>query len=74
MREVDIKGVFRYRNCYQLALSLIESGKIFLKPLVNQRFKLEAAMTAFEPCSKGEGVKIVIDCAKTGENSEPPSS
>lgn len=62
MQEIDIKGVFRYRNCYPLALSLVESGKIDLKPLVTHRFRLEESHKAFETCCKGEGVKIVINC------------
>lgn len=62
MQEVDIKGVFRYRNCYPLALSLVESGKINLRPLITHRFKLEESVKAFETCLKGEGVKILIKC------------
>lgn len=62
MQEIDIKGVFRYRNCYPLALSLVEAGKINLRPLVTHRFKLEDALGAFEACSRGEGVKILIKC------------
>lgn len=62
MQEIDIKGVFRYRNCYPLALSLVETGKINLRPLVTHRFRLEDSVKAFETCCKGEGVKIVIKC------------
>lgn len=61
-QEIDIKGVFRYRNCYPLALSLVESGRIDLKPLVTHRFPLEQSIQAFETCSRGEGVKIMIKC------------
>jgi L-iditol 2-dehydrogenase len=61
-QEIDIKGVFRYRNCYPLALSLVETGRINLKPLVTHRFRLEDAIEAFETCSRGEGVKIMIEC------------
>lgn len=64
MQEVDIKGVFRYRNCYPLALSLVESGKINLKPLVTHRFPIERSLEAFETCSRGEGVKILIQCTQ----------
>lgn len=62
MQEVDIKGVFRYRNCYPLAMSLVEAGKIQLGPLITHRFKLEQSAQAFETCLKGEGVKILIKC------------
>lgn len=62
MQEIDIKGVFRYRNCYPLAMSLVESGKINLKPLVTHRFRLEDSIDAFETCCRGEGVKILIRC------------
>lgn len=62
MREIDIKSVFRYRNCYPIAMALVESGKINLKPLITHRFRLEQAVEAFEACSRGEGVKILISC------------
>ena len=62
MQEIDVKGVFRYRNCYPLALSLVESGKINLRPLVTHRFRLEDSLQAFETCCRGEGVKILIKC------------
>lgn len=67
MQEIDIKGVFRYRNCYPLALSLVESGKINLRPMVTHRFPLEQAIEAFEACCRGEGVKIVIKCREEKE-------
>ncbi|KAG9509273.1 Sorbitol dehydrogenase [Fragariocoptes setiger] len=62
MQEIDIKGLFRYRNCYPIALSMVESGRINLRPLITHRFKLEDATKAFELCSRGEGVKILIKC------------
>uniref|UniRef100_A0A6G1SDV4 Sorbitol dehydrogenase n=1 Tax=Aceria tosichella TaxID=561515 RepID=A0A6G1SDV4_9ACAR len=69
-QEIDIKGVFRYRNCYPLALSLVESGRINLRPLVTHRFRLEDAIQAFETCSRGEGVKIMIQCMEDKKNNE----
>lgn len=62
MQEIDIKGVFRYRNCYPLAMSLVESNKINLQPFITHRFRLEESIEAFGACCRGEGVKIVIKC------------
>lgn len=68
-QEIDIKGVFRYRNCYPLALSLVESKKLDLRPFVSHRFPLEQAKEAFETCGRGEGVKILIKCMDDKLNS-----
>ncbi|KAI1301715.1 Sorbitol dehydrogenase [Halotydeus destructor] len=64
IKELDIRGVFRYRNSYALALSLIADGKIDVKPLITHRFKLEQALDAFETARKGEGIKVMIDCSE----------
>jgi len=65
-REVDIRGIFRYANCYQQALGLIASGKINVKPLVTHRFPLEETLQAFETARTGAGgaIKVIIDCDK----------
>ncbi|UYV69014.1 SORD [Cordylochernes scorpioides] len=63
MREVDVRGVLRYANCYQTALDLVASGAVDVKPLVTHRFKLEQAKDAFEAAKSGAGVKIMIKCA-----------
>lgn len=63
-REVDIRGIFRYVNCYPAALEMIASGKINLKPLITHRFKLEESHKAFETARTGAGgaVKVMISC------------
>jgi L-iditol 2-dehydrogenase len=63
-REVDIRGIFRYANCYPDALGLIASGKIDVAPLVTHRFALEDALKAFETAKTGAGgaIKVMIDC------------
>jgi len=67
-REVDIRGIFRYANCYPQALGLISSGKINVKPLVTHRFPLEETLKAFETARSGAGgaIKVIIDCDKRG--------
>jgi len=68
-REVDIRGVFRYANCYPLALSMVASGTVNVKPLVTHRFKLEETLKAFETAKTGAGnpIKVMIKCAAFDE-------
>jgi len=63
-REVDIRGLFRYANCYEDALGLITSGKIDVKSLVTHRFPLEESLKAFETAKSGDGgaIKVIIEC------------
>ncbi|CAH1252770.1 SORD [Branchiostoma lanceolatum] len=64
VREVDIRGIFRYANCYPTALSMVASGQVDVKPLVTHRFSLEQTLEAFEASKKGEGIKVMIHCDK----------
>ncbi|GFN84553.1 ATP-binding cassette sub-family a member 3 [Plakobranchus ocellatus] len=63
-RELDIRGTFRYANCFQPALKLMASGQVNVKPLMTHQFKLEEAVRAFETAKRGEGIKILINCEK----------
>ncbi|CAI9739639.1 sorbitol dehydrogenase-like [Octopus vulgaris] len=65
VREVDIRGIFRYANCYPIALSMIVSGQVNVKPLITHRYKLEESQKAFKHvCTmKGGAVKIMIKCS-----------
>jgi len=60
-REVDIRGIFRYANCYPTALQLIASGKVDVKPLITHRFSLNETIKAFEKARDMEGIKIMIN-------------
>lgn len=66
VREVDIRGVLRYANCYPIALDLVASGAVDVKPLVTHRFKLEESLQAFETARSGAGnaIKVIIQCHK----------
>ena len=66
VREVDIRGIFRYANCYQTALELVASGKLDVKPLITHRFKLEQSHDAFNASgsSKSGAIKVMISCEK----------
>ncbi|XP_023209882.1 sorbitol dehydrogenase-like [Centruroides sculpturatus] len=66
IREIDIRGIFRYANCYPTALQLVATGAVNLKPLVTHRFKLEESLKAFETArnSASGAIKVVIQCQK----------
>ncbi|XP_026325814.1 sorbitol dehydrogenase-like [Hyposmocoma kahamanoa] len=59
-REVDIRGIFRYVNEYPIALSLVASGKIDVKPLVTHHYTLEETLEAYEVARQGLGIKVMI--------------
>lgn len=64
-KEVDIKGVFRYANCYPTAISLISSGQLpNLKQLISHRYPLAETEVAFKTAmSRDAGaIKVIIDC------------
>ncbi|XP_029623083.1 sorbitol dehydrogenase [Salmo trutta] len=68
LREVDIRGVFRYCNTWPMAIAMLASKKVNVAPLVTHRFPLEQAVQAFETTRQGQGVKIMLKCDKTDQN------
>ncbi|XP_050305729.1 sorbitol dehydrogenase-like [Anthonomus grandis grandis] len=62
IREVDIRGTFRYNNDYQTAIDMVASGKISVKPLITHHFKMEDTLKAFNTAKTQEGnpIKILI--------------
>jgi L-iditol 2-dehydrogenase len=64
IREIDIRGVFRYANCYPASLSLIASGRIDVKPLITHRYNINESVQAFEMAESGQAIKVMIQCGK----------
>ncbi|KAJ1367736.1 hypothetical protein KIN20_028714 [Parelaphostrongylus tenuis] len=64
LREVDIRGVFRYANCYPTALNLVSSGRLDLSSLTRAHYTLENTLDAFERTQKGDVIKVFIGCQK----------
>lgn len=66
VREVDIRGIFRYCNCYPTALEMVASGRVDVKPLITHTYKLEESLEAFERAKTmaGGAIKVMIRCAE----------
>ncbi|KAI8379676.1 uncharacterized protein BYT42DRAFT_336600 [Radiomyces spectabilis] len=60
IREVDIKGVFRYCNTYPRAVKMIASGTIDVKPLITHSYKLEESVEAFKHVKEGRDGTIKV--------------
>lgn len=69
-REVDIRGIFRYCNDYPLALAMVASGQINVKPLITHHFTIEETQKAFEAAKAGQGVKIIIHVQPKDKNNK----
>ncbi|RVE74457.1 hypothetical protein OJAV_G00022390 [Oryzias javanicus] len=68
VREVDIRGVFRYCNTWPMAIAMLASGQVNVKPLVTHRFPLQQAVQAFETTRQGLGIKVMLKCDKNDSN------
>ncbi|KAK5973753.1 Sorbitol dehydrogenase [Trichostrongylus colubriformis] len=64
LREVDLRGVFRYVNCYPTALNLVASRRIDLSGLTRAHYTLENTLEAFKRTQKGDVIKVFISCDK----------
>ncbi|KAF2183299.1 sorbitol dehydrogenase [Zopfia rhizophila CBS 207.26] len=60
-KEATLKGSFRYGpGDYQLAIELLQSGRISLKNLITHEFEFSEAGKAFVNVSKRQGIKTII--------------
>ncbi|XP_072881592.1 sorbitol dehydrogenase-like [Hemitrygon akajei] len=62
IREVDIRGSFKYCNTWPMAINMLVLNKIDVKPLVTHRFPLNEIQKAFETTRKGMGIKVILKC------------
>ncbi len=55
-------------SSWPVAISMLASKKVNVKPLVTHRFPLEQAVQAFETTRQGLGVKVMLKCDKNDQN------
>ncbi|KAJ8451714.1 hypothetical protein Cgig2_018348 [Carnegiea gigantea] len=63
-REVDVLGVFRYKNTWPQCLQFLSSGKIDVKPLITHRFGFsqKEVEEAFETSARGgNAIKVMFN-------------
>ncbi|XP_047324759.1 sorbitol dehydrogenase [Impatiens glandulifera] len=63
-REVDVVGVFRYKNTWPQCLEFLSSGKIDVKPLITHRygFSQKEVEEAFEMSAQGSrAIKVMFN-------------
>jgi L-iditol 2-dehydrogenase len=62
-REVDIRGQFRYANCYPAALELVAQGRVNLDAMITHRFSLDQAHQALEFSDKEKktSMKVMVE-------------
>jgi len=62
-KEIDIRGQFRYANCYPTAIALTAAGRVDVESLVTHHFPLSQTPEAlrFADEAKSEALKVMVD-------------
>ncbi len=61
-KELSICGSFRFHAEFKLAIQLINSGRVNLRPMVTRAFPLSQAREAFELASdRSQAMKVLLD-------------
>jgi L-iditol 2-dehydrogenase len=60
VREVDMRGIFRYRNTYPTCIDLIANGKVNVREMVTHRFKIDEVLEAFAVSKEGRDGAIKV--------------
>ncbi|KIW08615.1 chlorophyll synthesis pathway protein BchC [Verruconis gallopava] len=61
-KELTVRGSFRYKSGdYAVALDLVSSGKLNVKPLISKTVAFEEAEQAFHDVKAARGIKILIE-------------
>ncbi len=63
VKELDLKGIFRYVYTYPAAINLLTSGAVDLDPMITHHFPMGDMLTGFEYAERGTdgAVKVMIE-------------
>jgi len=61
VNEIDIRGVFRYRNTWPAAIAIAQRYEAELKALVSHRFTIDQAKEAFDLAKSGACMKVMFE-------------
>lgn len=63
IKELEVKGMFRYCNVYPEALALVSRGAVNMKKLISYRFTLEQVEEALRLAAarKPGTLKVVVE-------------
>ena len=63
VKELDIKGIFRYVYTYPAAINLLASGEVDVEAMITHHFPMAELLKGFEYAEKGtdDAVKVMID-------------
>lgn len=64
IREVDVVGIFRYKDTWPLCIEFLRSGKVDVKPLITHRFGFSQrdVEEAFEVSARGrDAIKVMFN-------------
>jgi len=61
--SISIDSIWRYKNCFDRAISMVSSGKIDIKRFISKTYKFDDAVAAYEFAAEGhpEVVKVMIE-------------
>ncbi|ADI15993.1 NAD(P)-dependent alcohol dehydrogenase [Truepera radiovictrix] len=63
VKELDVKGIFRYVYTYPAAINLLASGRADVEAMITHRFPLDDLLTAFAYAEEGTdgAVKVMVE-------------
>ena len=62
--EIDVKGTWIANATFPVAVKILESGMLNLKPLITHMLTLDGIIDGIELLGKGEGIEILVDPSK----------